>query len=159
MSLYRRTRVPYVPNRDLYLQHYRQTGGGNLPVFKGVYQDGSGLLGDIFRAALPMLRSSALSAGKTLLSSGAKALSDIVSGRNVKKAVTDRGLEGLKEIGRDVASRAVRAFGKSQRGGRQRRKPAERKAKTTKRTRDVFDTPSRLDNSTKRRRTDKTCVL
>lgn len=115
---YGRRRVTYIPNRQLYQDHYRVVGPSGLPVFHGVYQDGSGLLSNIFRAALPILKSSAISAGKTLLSSGAKAFSDVVAGRDIKSTVTHRGMEGIKEVGRDIATRTANALSRQHRGGR-----------------------------------------
>lgn len=138
-------RVHYIPsNRDLYLTHYRQAGG-RLPVFRGAYQDGSGLLGDLFRSAIPLLKSTALSAGKTLFSSGAKVLSDIARGKDVKSSVARRGMEGLKEVGRDVLSRTIGAkkTRKRQRGAGLTRHTTQRPSYSTKRASnrpvDIFD--------------------
>ena len=77
--------VPYVADPFLYRQHY----GGAIPVLRGtVHQDGYGLgslFGSVLRSVLPALKSTAVSAGKTLLRSGAQAMGDIVSGeRSVK---------------------------------------------------------------------------
>lgn len=151
--MYRRSRAPYVPNREMYLNHYRQRGSGGLPVFKGVYQDGSGLLTNFFRAVLPILRSTAASAGKTILSTGAKTLSDIVSGKSVKRAVTERGIEGLKDIGRDVAGRAVTALGKQQqKGGRATSNRRQTSRKRKSRVSDIFDDLAQLPAANKRKK-------
>ena len=46
-----------------------------------------------------MLKSTAKSAGKILLKSGARAVGDIISGqKDIKTALMDRGLEGLKGL-------------------------------------------------------------
>lgn len=132
-SLSVRNRVPFIPNRALYENHYRLRGGV-LPVFRGTYQDGSGLLSNLFRSALPILKSTALSAGKTLLKSGADVLSDISSGRaDIKTAIKQRGMEGLKSVGRDVLGRTVGAI-REQTGGKRKRKKlvGKRRGMTTR---------------------------
>lgn len=123
MSTHYRHRASYIPNTKIYADYY--TGAG-LPVFRGVVQDGSGLLGDLFRYALPILKPLAVSAGKNLLRSGTAALSDVVSGeRDFKTALKHRGLEALKETGKDVLSKL---------GGKQ-----ETAKKRTKKEIDIFD--------------------
>ena len=145
MSPYRR-RVPYIPDRSVYKLHYNSAGGG-LPVFRGVYQDGSGLLSNIFRSALPILKS----AGKTLLKSGARALTDVVEGKDIKTAIKHRGVEGLKTVGRDMLGRAETAL--RQTGGRRRVsttlvRPGRKRSVqsiTKKACSDIFDERNSID--------------
>lgn len=126
-----RRRVPYIPNPSAYKNFY---SGAGLPVFQGTYQDGSGLLGNIFRTALPILKPFIATAGKTLLKSGAAALQDIISGeRDVKTALRTRGLEGLKQVGSDIGKRFL-GNGQQQKGG-QRRTARRKRTLTT----DIFD--------------------
>lgn len=142
-----RSRVTYIPNRDLYRNYYRLSGAG-LPVFHGIPQNGSGLLSDIFRMAMPILKS----AGRTILSSGADVISDIVSGKDLKSSVTNRGLQGLRTVGRDIASTIS---GKHQ-GGRVR--PASKKTrkrriqKVKTRNSDIFDAVTNGAPSKRRKR-------
>ena len=148
MTVVHRRRIPYIPNRSLYKDYYRASGGGGLPVFRGIHQDGSGLLGNIFRFAMPLVKS----AGKTLLKSGAEALSDVVSGeKDIKSALKERGLQGLQQVGRNVTGRLLGALDdgatREQQGGR-RRRYSKRSTRTTvaakgrkrkQRETDIFD--------------------
>lgn len=107
MNVYRR-RVPYIADPSLYKDYYR---GAGLPAFRGTTVDGSGLLGNFLRSALPIIKPFAISAGKNLLRSGAAALSDVVSGeKDVKTDLKQRSLEGLKHVGKDISSRLLRTF-------------------------------------------------
>ncbi len=99
-------RISYVPNRETYRNHYG-AGGGIPGVFKGdIYQDGygiGGVIASLFRRVLPVIASTAKSAGKTLLRSGARVLSDVVSGeRDLKSSLREHGIEGLKSIVTDI---------------------------------------------------------
>ena len=131
-------RVPYTPNVNAYHQHY---GGGIGPVFKGdIYQDGYGLggiFGSLFRKVVPILKSTAMTAGKTLLKSGADALGDVISGeKDIMSAIKDRGKEGLKQVGSDVKDVVVNSIRgtKHKCGGGGLRLDAHRR----KRKRDIF---------------------
>ena len=128
-----RKTVNFLPNSKAYHHHYR----GALPAFRGtIYQDGYGLgsiFGSLFRSAIPFLKSTALSAGKTLLKSGAQAIGDVMSGeRDVKSALKHHGIRGLKEVGKDVSSSVIRRLNTNQQGSGLRRK-------TRKRLNDIFD--------------------
>jgi len=132
-------RVPFVANLDAYRQHYGQRGG-NLPIFRGLpHQDGYGIGGgifsNIFKAFVPILKNTAKTAGKTLLKTGTRVLSDVVSGeRDVKSALKRRGLEALGEVGANVKKRVVNdVFGadSTRRAGRRRGPPKKRLRKQT----------------------------
>lgn len=139
-------RVPFVANLDAYRQHYGQRGG-NLPIFRGVsHQDGygvgGGIFSNIFKAFVPVLKNTAKSAGKTLLKSGTRVLSDVVSGESdIKSALKRRGLEALGEVGANVKKRVVNdVFGvdSPRRAGRRRGAPTRRrKRQSTARGRQV----------------------
>lgn len=152
MSPYARGRAVYVPNRSIYHQHYTSTGGG-LPVFKGVYQDGSGLLSNIFRFALPILKST----GKTLLSSGVNALSDVMGGKDVKSAIKQRSVEGLKNVGNDMIGRAKYALRQRGAGGGRTHRATtvvcrKRRANSTKAESDIFTSPVFSENKSRKQR-------
>ena len=103
--------VPYVADPLLYRQHY----GGAIPVFRGtIYQEGYGLgslFGSVLRSVLPALKSTAISAGKTLLRSGAQAVGDVLSGeRNVKEAIRKRGMSGLKTVRKNITARVLNSL-------------------------------------------------
>lgn len=97
-------RQQYVPDYELYNTHY---SGAGIPVFRGTHQDGSGLISDIFRKAIPILKPLAQTATKALIKTGARALTDIVTGSDVKSTLRKRALEGLKEVGRDVGGQII----------------------------------------------------
>lgn len=144
-------RVPYVVNPDLYRDYYR---GSGLPVFKGSYQDGSGLLSSIARFALPLLKGFAKSAGKTFLRSGAQALSDVVSGeKDIKTALRQRGLESLKQIGKNTSGQILNAIDGKQTGGRRRKRK-----RTTRNTRNIRDSDIFDEELVSRVAGKKTCV-
>ena len=90
-----------------------------------MYQDGYGLggiLGSISRKVVPILKSTAMSACKTLLNSGADALAEVISVESGEKdiisAIKDRGEEGLKLVGSDVKDVVRPIKGKNrERGG------------------------------------------
>lgn len=140
-----RRRVTFVPNPSLYLRHY----GGGIPVFRGtVYQEGYGLgslFGSLFRSVIPTLKTTALSAGKTLLQSGADVVGDIVEGRRgFKDAVKHRGIQGLKTIGKEASTSLLRALAKTRQqsgsGGYRGRSRKRRRVTTID---DIFNKPSR----------------
>ena len=126
-------RTPYVPNTQAYLQHY-----GGLPTFRGdLFQDGHGLgslFGSLVRKVVPLftrhVAPTLKSAGKTFLKSGAEALTDVITGeRDLKTAFQERGREGLRNVGKDLAKR-INQSGE----GRRRRKRLKRSHKP-----DIFD--------------------
>lgn len=134
--MYRR-RVPFIADASLYKDYYR---GGNLPVFRGVYQDGSGILGSFFRSAIPILKPILASVGKTLLSTGATALNDVLTGEsNIKTALKKRGVEGLKTVGRDLTERALKKLKTRQEGGRRQRRRNVNTPRKRKQSVDIFD--------------------
>lgn len=147
--MYRR-RVPFIADNSLYKNYYR---GGNLPVFRGSYQDGSGLLGNFFRSAIPILKPFLASAGKTLLNTGATVLNDVLTQggeTDIKTILKKRGIEGLKKAGKDITEQALEKIKTSrQKGGwrRQRRKTQKRKI-----TPDIFDNISPTKRRCKRKK-------
>ena len=97
-------RVRYVPNQQALDQYYaRQTGNGsNEKFYRGpVYQRGhglGGLFGSIFRAAVPVFRSTvapALKKGakalaREALTTGVNVAGDVLRGSNVKESFQQR---------------------------------------------------------------------
>ena len=78
-----------------------------------------------------------MTAGKTLLKSGADALGDVISGeKDIMSAIKDRGKEGLKQVGSDVKDVVVNSIRgtKHKCGGGGLRLDAHRR----KRKRDIF---------------------
>jgi hypothetical protein len=148
-------RVPFVPNPKAYKDFYR---GSGFPVFKGVYQDGSGLIGDIFRNVVPILKPIAINAGKTLLKSGANVLKDVISGdRDLKTALRQRGMEGLKEVGKDILNPIVgqttQVEQQQQQEGGLYRRGRRRRKRTNSDTSDIFDLVCRKPRAKRRKKT------
>ena len=102
-------RVPYYPDYEAYRQHY----GSGLPVFQGDYyqQQGSGFLSSLVKKVVPLftknvlpaLKSTAKSAGLSILNSGTKALTDVISGeKDVKTALRDNSKQALEDVKKSV---------------------------------------------------------
>ena len=139
-------RTQYIPDKDKWTAHY---GGADLSPFKGtVYQEGYGLGGlfsSLAKKVLPVLTKTILptikSAGKTLVRSGAEALTDVISGeKDIASAFRERGEEGLRTIGSNVAKSIVNAVGSPQKTTRKRRATRQSSKKTKRqRKKDIFD--------------------
>ncbi len=132
----------YVCNRHAYREHY----GHGLKTFVGeVPQNGHGLgnfLSGIFRKAVPLLtkhvvpilKSTASKAGKTLLRSGANVAHDVIVDRkNLKDSLKRHAKTGLHDLIDDITS--------EQKGQGRIRKPARKKscAKRRRANTDIFD--------------------
>ena len=147
-------RVPFVADLGAYRQHYGQRGG-NLPIFRGLsHQDGygvgGGIFSNIFKAIVPVLKNTAKSAGKTLLKTGTRVLTDVVSGeRDIKSALKRRGLEALGEVGTNVKKRVVNdVFGADSTGRKKRRGAPPKRLKKRQTT-----TRGRRSRKSRRRQT------
>ncbi|KAL3115320.1 hypothetical protein niasHT_019671 [Heterodera trifolii] len=83
---------------------YMMTGGGHstYPVFSGLpYQRGAGL-GSMFRSflrfLLPIGRQAGAAIGRQGLESGARVLSNVLDGQNLKESLVSEGRAGLKNL-------------------------------------------------------------
>lgn len=105
-----RCRAPFTLNPAGIDYYYKHQVGGVIPPYAGVrYQRGSGLggiLSSLGRVAVPLLKKAAATVGKQALSSGVKLAGDIISGRNVKRAVKHRAAEGGEELVKKALKRA-----------------------------------------------------
>lgn len=136
-----RRQIPYVADYSLYRQQY----GGAIPVFKGThFQQGYGLgslFGSLARGVLPVLKT----AGKTFLKSGAQVIGDVISGdRDFTEAVRERGMDGLRTVGRNVTNDVLSRLDDRQPA----RSPAQRRIRKrrlhpTTRKGDIFDYDSK----------------
>ena len=112
-----------------YLSQAKQTGHG--AAFEGYpYQRGHGL-GNIFksllRLVLPVAKSAAGKAiGREALVTGTNIASDILSGQNVKTAVSTRSRQGAKRLVRKAKTKLQQGKGKRRRTTK-KRKTAKRK--------------------------------
>ncbi|XP_064622354.1 uncharacterized protein F54H12.2-like [Lineus longissimus] len=99
--------------------------------------------------ALPVLKSAAKSAGKTILKTGAEFAGDILAGKSVKDAAKQRALQAGKTMGRDFLSAAAGTFSGTRRKSAHKkrkhsdpppiRRPVKRRRTSKKRHSDVFD--------------------
>ena len=105
--------IPFHPNVESYRRHY---SGSGLPVFRGVYNHHGHGLGGIFSSILktvvPILKKTAVpflkQTGKKLLSSGVRAIGDVVSGdTDIKTAIKRVGQESIRDIGQNVKQQVV----------------------------------------------------
>ena len=90
--------VPYhEPSCDYHDYYLKQVGHGSLPVYSGFrVQRGAGIgniLGGLWRAAVPILKRGAKTAGKRAIKAGIKVTGDVIRGRNVKTSVKRQGAE------------------------------------------------------------------
>jgi hypothetical protein len=87
---------------NAYEKYYISQAGGALPVFAGARtQKGHGL-GSLFqglaRAATPLLVSGAKAAGKQAIKSGLQVMGDVARGRNLKRSLKNRGMQGVQQL-------------------------------------------------------------
>ena len=102
--------VPYRPeeSQEFYDEYYNNQGGYGISVYQGrsvmpptSVMSGYGI-GSVFsgllRAAVPILKRTALNAGKRLFKSGLGVAGDVMRGQNAKQSATKR----LKTVGSNV---------------------------------------------------------
>ena len=103
------------------------------------------LFGALARGVAPILKS----AGKTLLRSGAEVLGDVISGdRDFSEAVRERGLAGLKSVGRNVTNKVLSSLDQPASGVRRQRKPRKRKSTPPATKQDIFNQKRRRNTRT-----------
>lgn len=119
-----------------WLPRQRQYGYGGYPVFRGdPYQEGHGigsLFGSIFRGVAPLLKravvpavkSIAKNVGKSALKHAVGVATDVISGeKDLKSAVQDQAMAGLKDAGNIVKNAVVSGLtSTTNRSGNKRRK-------------------------------------
>ena len=103
-----------------------QMGYGDLPGYRGSrYQRGYGigsLLGSLFRAATPLLKSGAKALVKQGARFGTEVVSDVIEGRNIKEAARERGAQVARRVGRKAVGKVRRAVAPPPRPFRRYRK-------------------------------------
>ena len=138
----------YVPDNKYYEHYYTQQVGKGLPVFTGPRsQRGYGLggiLGGLFRSAMPLFKQGAKTLGREVLNTGVGLAQDALEGKNIKTAAKTR----LRQAGRNLTQKAIRSFGLRQTGGHinrgikrraSRRRITSGSGKRPKRSFDIFD--------------------
>ncbi len=100
-------RTPYI-SPQMYERYYLNQVGSGIPVYRGstTLQRGyglGGLLGGLFRSAIPLLKKGAKVVGKQALETGIDIAQDVMSGQNVKTAAKRR----LKTAGRNMGAKVI----------------------------------------------------
>ena len=127
--MYRRTYMAHSNLPRSYEQYYLNQAGSGMPVYRGstVLQRGyglGGLLGGLFRSAMPILKKGAMAVGREALQSGIDIAQDVMSGQNVKTATKRR----MKTAGRNMGRKALNKLQK----GRGAKKPPSKAQKRGK---------------------------
>ena len=96
-----------------------------MPIYRGSpnLQRGyglGGLLGGLFRKAMPFLKKGAAMVGKQALRTGMDIADDVLSGQNIKTAAKRRIKSGGKQLGADVLKKVQ--TGRGRRAGRHNNK-------------------------------------
>lgn len=88
-------------------------GGGSLPYFQGIrYARGHGLggvLGSLFRAAVPVLKKSGKALLKEGLQTGVNVIGDVLEGQNIKSAMKRRAKDSGQRLLHQAKRRVVGA--------------------------------------------------
>lgn len=99
--------VPYKCCEQSFEDYYCNQTGGTLNYYRGAsFQRGYGIGGlfrSLFRAAVPLFKSSAKAVGKQLFHSGVGVLNDVSKGDDIKMAVRRR----MKEAGKHLTDKAA----------------------------------------------------
>jgi len=102
-------------SRHLYEDYYDKQSGSGMPVYVGRrYQRGHGLaqtIGGLFkRYVIPFVAPRAKQLSKQLLGNmmrtGMEVVGDVAEGRNLKEAVKERALSGIKRTVGDIVSQS-----------------------------------------------------
>lgn len=125
--MYRKPYASHYTDPHFFDQYYlNQVGSGTgLPVYHGStrLQRGyglGGLLGGLFRSAMPLLKKGAMTVGRQALQTGVDIAQDVISGQNVKTAAKRR----LKAAGKQLGSKALRKI-QTGKGNRNVKKPSQ----------------------------------
>ena len=119
------THTPYVAPQ-VYERYYVNQVGSGIPVYRGStsLQRGyglGGLLGGLFRSALPLLKKGASAVGKEALKTGVGIAQDVLSGQNIKTAAKRR----VKTAGRNMGTKVLNKIQKGK-GAVSKPKPGKR---------------------------------
>ena len=154
--MYLKTHKMHYTDPGHFDKYYMNQVGSGMTFYRGSphLQRGyglGGLLGGLFRSAIPLLKKGAAAIGKHALQTGMEIADDVighVGGQNVKTAAKRR----IKQSGRQLATKAVRKIQKG--GGKRRRKKTNRKQKAKTRRTNTKRAPPRR-KGIKRKRTGK----
>jgi len=135
---------PYDPDdsMEFYEEYYGSQVGHGLPYYAGMplvsSQRGRGL-GSIFkglaRMALPVLKRTALSAGKALVKTGAEVASDLIDGKNLHASARDR----FRHSGKELIGDLLHGPPSRRRAPVKRRAPTRGRGRAKRSHRTIFD--------------------
>ena len=138
----------YLPHHRPYVDYYTGQVGRGFPVFQGARtQKGSGLggiLGGLFKSALPLIKQGAKTLGREALRTGVELAQDAIEGKDIRSAAKGR----IRSAGRNLTRRALGAAGKTvaptkaRQGIKRKAKGRRTTASSSKRARrslDIFD--------------------
>ena len=127
--MYPRTYMTHSNLPRTYEQYYLNQAGSGMPVYRGStgLQRGyglGGLLGGLFRTALPILKKGAMAVGREALQSGMDIAQDVMNGQNIKTATKRR----VKAAGRNMGRKALNKLQKG-RGTKKQHPKAQKRGK------------------------------
>ena len=133
-------------SEDFYAQYYtEQVGNGAaIPIFKGrTVMPGNGIGGifsSLIRSALPVLKRTAVSAGKDLLKGGVGVISYVARGTKFKDSIKSRAAGAGRNIIEDVKDEIVSSIssGRNKRG-KKRKTSSQPRNRSAKKSRTIFD--------------------
>ena len=125
--MYRKSYMTHLPQS--YERYYLNQVGSGMPVYRGStgLQRGyglGGLLGGLFRSAMPLLKKGAMAVGREALQSGMDIAQDVMNGQSVKTATKKR----MKTAGRNMGLKALNKLQKG-RGAKKQLPKAQKKGK------------------------------
>ena len=115
--MYRKTRNIHYTDPGHFDQYYLNQVGSGMSFYQGSpgLQRGyglGGLLGGLFRSAIPLLKKGAATVGKQALQTGMEIAEDVISGQNIKSATKRRVKQAGKQLGAKVKRRVQTGKGK-----------------------------------------------
>lgn len=145
--MYRKTRPFHHQDPQSFNQYYLNQVGSGLPYYSGStgLQRGhglGGLIGSLFRTAMPLLKKGAAAVGRQALQTGVEIAEDVMGGKNVKSSARNR----VRQAGRQLGSRAAKKI-QTGRGG----KKTKKKKKTNTKTKPATRRPTTRGRGIKRR--------
>ena len=128
--MYRKTVPRHHQGLQDFNKYYLNQVGSGLPYYSGSkgLQRGhglGGLIGSLFRTAMPLLKKGAEAVGRQALRTGVDIAEDVIGGKNVKSATRNR----VRQAGRKLGTRALKKIQK----GRGRKKTTKKRKTKTKR--------------------------
>lgn len=108
--MYRKTNSKHHHDPHFLDSYYLKQVGSGLPYYSGStgLQRGyglGGLLGGLFRSAMPLLKKGVAAVGKQALQTGMEIVGDVAGGQNIKRVAKKRVSQAGKKMGAQLAQR------------------------------------------------------